>query len=81
MASAYVQKRSEIIKALRAVRASLRLNDTKGEKIERTLDRLIQRKTIITPAQFQKTMDEILSFIDLAQKVSNAVSVVLQVMQ
>lgn len=80
MASAYVAKKNEIIKALRQVRAALRTNDTLGEKIERSLDRLIQRKTVITPAQFQKTMDQIVQFIDLAQRVASAISVVMQVM-
>lgn len=80
MASAYVAKKNEIIKALRQVRATLRANDTMGEKIERSLDRLIQRKTVITPAQFQRTMDQIVQFVDMAQRVANAVSIVMQVM-
>lgn len=80
MASAYVAKKNEIIKALRQVRATLRANDTLGEQIERTLDRLIQRKTIITPSQFEKTVQKVVQFIDAAQRVSNAVSIVMQLM-
>lgn len=80
MASAYVAKKNEIIKSLRQVRATLRANDTLGEKIERSLDRLIQRKTIVTPAQFEKTVQQVTQFIDAAQRVANAVSIVMQLM-
>ena len=81
MASAYVAKRNEIIKALRQVRATLRQNDTLGEKIERNLDRLISRKTIVTPAQMAKTVELIGNFIDAAQRVSNAVAIVFGAME
>lgn len=80
MASAYIQQRNEIVKALRQVRSALRSNDSLGESIERTLDRLIQRKTIITPKQLEKTVQQIAQFVDLAQKIAGAVQVVMSVM-
>lgn len=42
-----VERRRVINKALRQVRASYRIADTAGEKLERELDRLIKRKTTV----------------------------------
>ena len=81
MASAYIQQRNEITKALRSVRSALRSNDTLGEQIERTLDRLIKRKTIITPDQMQKTVEKVQAFVDMAQRVSMALNLVFNVMK
>lgn len=80
MASAYIQKRTEITKAIREIRKALRTNDTMGEKLERRLDNLISRKTIITPAQFEKVVNEVSQFVDLAQRVAQAVGAVMSVL-
>lgn len=45
------QRRDAIKKALRNTRRQYRTLDTHLEKMERTLDRLIERKTIITHEQ------------------------------
>jgi len=79
-ASAYISKRNEIVKAIRQIRKALRTNDTKGESIERRLDSLISRKTMITPEQFGKVVTDIQNFVDMAQKVAAAVQVVMSVM-
>lgn len=78
--SAYIAKRNEIVKSLREVRKALRTNDTMGERIERTLDRLIQRKTIITPDQLRKTVEQVSTFLSTAEKVAQAISIVMTVM-
>jgi hypothetical protein len=52
-----------------------------GEQIERTLDRLIKRKTIITPDQMQKTVEKVQAFVDMAQRVSMALNLVFNVMK
>lgn len=80
MASAYVSKKNDITKALRMVRQALRQNDTLGERIERSLDRLIQRKTMITPEQLSKTVEQIASFVSTAQQVAQAIQAVMSVM-
>jgi len=49
----YVQLRLLIVRGLRAARKVYRSGDTAGEVLERTLDRLINRKTLITPAQLE----------------------------
>jgi hypothetical protein len=81
LASAYIAKKEEIRKALRGVRAALRTNDTLGEKIERDLDRLIARKTMITPEQLANTVQRISTFIQMAQQVAAAIQAVMSVMQ
>jgi len=48
----FAQARARAEKDLRLARASYRKADTAGEIVERTLDRLIEkRKTIVTPGQ------------------------------
>lgn len=48
----YAQARVEATRALRQVRSVYRKADTQGEKVERTLDRLIvKRKKIVTSSE------------------------------
>ena len=49
----YVQLRNLVTRGLRGARKIYRAADTAGEKLERTLDRLILRKTLITPKQME----------------------------
>lgn len=44
----YAQKKAQVVKSLRVVRKWYRMADSKGEILERELDRLISRKTLIT---------------------------------
>jgi hypothetical protein len=48
MASTYGQAKAGVKSAVRRVRQIYRTADTSGEKVERELDRLIKRKTLIT---------------------------------
>jgi len=43
------ERRSQAIRAIRALRKLMRKSDSSGEKLERELDRLIRRKTLISP--------------------------------
>lgn len=43
------QQRAALIAAVREARRVYRAGDTAGEKVERELDRLIKRKTLISP--------------------------------
>lgn len=47
----YVQLRNLVVRGLRAARKVYRSADTSGEVLERIMDRLITRKTLITPNQ------------------------------
>lgn len=48
MAESYVQRRNAVNQGLRRLRQSYRKLDTAGEVLERELDRLINRKTIVS---------------------------------
>lgn len=55
----YAQARQEAIKAIRNLRAVYRRADTQGEKLERTLDRLIsKRKTIVISSQMSPAVEQ-----------------------
>lgn len=49
MAESFAQRRNAVNQALRRVRQQYRKLDTAGEVLERELDRLISRKTIVSP--------------------------------
>lgn len=53
MAESFVQRRNAVNAALRRLRAAYRKADSAGEVLERELDRLIQRKTIVSPASLK----------------------------
>lgn len=80
MASGLAQQKKEIVDAFRAVRKALRTNDTLGEKIERRLDQLILRKTMIQPEDIQKLIQLISNFVQTASNVSDVLNVVFEVM-
>lgn len=56
MAETFAQRTRNVNAALRRTRASYRLADSKGELLERELDRLINRKTIVSPESLTKTV-------------------------
>lgn len=56
MAESFAQRRRNVVAALRRVRQSYRKADSAGEKLERELDRLIDRKTIVSPASMENAV-------------------------
>lgn len=54
MAESFAQRKASVTAALRRVRAQYRKADTRGEVLERELDRLILRKTIVAPATLRQ---------------------------
>lgn len=54
MALTYAQRRANVVASIRKARQQYRQSDTAGERVERELDRLIKRKTLISPEQLQK---------------------------
>jgi|WetSurMetagenome_2_1015567.scaffolds.fasta_scaffold208294_3 hypothetical protein len=50
MAETYAQRKAALLAALRRVKQAYKKADTSGEILERELNRLLLRKTIITPA-------------------------------
>jgi len=59
------QQRAALIAAVREMRRAYRKSDSQGEKVERELDRLIKRKTLITPRSLTTLGKEIIAFIEL----------------
>lgn len=53
--SRYVEQKNQINQALRALRRLYRAADSSGEKLERSLDRLILRKTAVYADQLIDT--------------------------
>jgi len=63
------QRRKEAISAVRALRKLYRMMDTAGERVERELDRLIKRKTLIGPAELKSLMDKTNDYLKQADTV------------
>lgn len=66
MAMSYTARKTAVIKGLRRVRQQFRTADSAGEILERELDRLIKRKTLISPESLQGVTKK---YQDHAQKV------------
>ena len=69
MAETYAQRKAAILAALRRVRQAYRKADTAGEILERELDRLLLRKTIITPSSLQLASQKYDQFMSLSAAV------------
>lgn len=54
MAESFAQRRNAVNRALRQVRKSYRAADSAGELLERELDRLVDRKTIVSPESLRR---------------------------
>lgn len=72
--------RSRAKSGVRAMRAVFRRADTAGEKVERELDRLVKRKTLITPENLTKISSLVVEYIRLANLLSVATSDLAQVL-
>lgn len=80
MATGITQQKKVVRDAFRGVRRSLRVNDTLGEQIERRLDQLINRKTMIQPEDIQKLIQQVSNFVETARIVADAMNVIFEVM-
>lgn len=56
MAESFVQRRNAVNRAVRQVRKAYRVADSAGEILERELDRLALRKTIISPESLRSVV-------------------------
>lgn len=73
------QRRREAVAAVRVLRQNYRKADSAGEKVERELDRLIKRKTLIGPDEIQKLANLLNGYIDLAEAVQRAYALLYQI--
>jgi hypothetical protein len=74
MAETYAQRKAVVVKSLRGIRNRYRVADTAGEKLERTLDRLLERKTLISPEQLARVVDQYETYLSAVQQVQNPIA-------
>lgn len=74
MASTYVQRKNDIQRALRKARATYRRADSAGESLERELDRLILRKSLISPESLRGVVDRYRAFAQLVTTLNPALA-------
>lgn len=65
----YAQQKLRVNAALRQVKKQLRTADTAGEKLERTLERLVKRKTLVGPQSLSICTRQYDVFINAASQV------------
>ena len=75
------QRRREAVNAVRQTRQYYRKADTAGEKIERELDRLIKRKTLITVDDVAKVLQLVSDFIKLVEQLQRATAILVEILQ
>jgi hypothetical protein len=79
MAMSYTARKNAVIKGLRRARQAFRISDSAGEILERELDRLIKRKTLISPESLQgvskKYQDYAGKTANIAQALADAVTI------
>jgi len=67
------------VSAIRKLRAEYRKADSAGEKLERELDRLVKRKTLIGPDQLTTLVNRIDDFARLVDSVQRLYALVYQI--
>jgi len=74
MAESYVQRRNLVNRGLREVRKALRAADTQLEILERHLDRLINRKTLVGPESLSRMIKDYTETVRRVEQVSRVMS-------
>lgn len=75
------QRRQEGVAAIRRLRTEHRKADSAGEKLERELDRLIKRKTLIGPDQLQTLASRLVDYVRLVESEQRLYGIVYQLIQ
>ena len=78
MAESFAQRRNAVNRALRQVRKSYRVADSSGEALERELDRLIARKTIVSPETLRSLINRYEAYNRAAQDIIRTLTAALQ---
>lgn len=79
MAETYAKRKATVVAALRRVRAQYRRVDTMGEVLERELDRVIQRKTLIGPETIKTLLTKYESFVTMVNGMEQPITDAIQV--
>jgi len=75
------QRRGEGRAAIRRLRQEYRKADSAGERLERELDRLTQRKTLIGPDDLKKLSELLDTYIRIAESVQKLYILVMAIIQ
>jgi hypothetical protein len=75
------QRRAEGRSAIRKLRQEYRKVDTAGEKVERELDRLVKRKTLITPDQLRTASDRLVDYVKAAESLQRLYATVMEIVR
>lgn len=72
--SSEAERKSAVNRALRATRRLYRTADSQGESLERTLDRLILRKTRVLPQQLEPTINQFRAYKESVLRIEKGLS-------
>lgn len=75
------QRRSEGRAAIRRLRQEYRKADSAGERVERELDRLVKRKTLITVDDLQTIQRTLNTFVQTVESAQKLYALVVQIIR
>lgn len=75
------QRRAEVKSAVRRLRQEYRKADSAGEKVERELDRLIKRKTLISPDDMASAANKLADYIRMADSIQKLYSSIWEIIK
>jgi len=78
MAESFAQRRNAVNRAIRQVRKAYRQADSLGETLERELDRLIDRKTIVSPESLRTLYQKYDAYLNAAAQLQRSLTAAIQ---
>jgi len=78
MAESFAQRRNAVNRAIRQVRKAYRQADSLGEQLERELDRLIDRKTIVSPEALRSMYQRYDAYLNAAAQMQRSPTAAIQ---
>lgn len=75
------QRRREAVNAVRKLRQEYRKADSAGEVVERSLDRLTKRKTLIGPDDLASLANQVDAFVRLVESLQKAYALLYEIIK
>jgi len=73
------QRRTEAVAAIRRLRQEYRKADSAGERVQRELNRLTKRKTLIGPDQLKTLADKLLQYVSIVESLQRIYAIIKQI--
>ncbi len=73
------QRRAEAVGAIRRLRAEYRKADSSGERVQRELNRLTKRKTLIGPDQLKGLADKLEEYVRIVESLQRLYAIIFQI--